>query len=331
MAIGTFPGMLQEGDHASRPAATAVGSGALYACSDHSLIYQSDGSSWSTWWTGNSAVADHNHTAAGGDGGDLDAPVIDGYAIFNEEAAPSTPSAGTVAIYAKSDGRIYSKDDAGNEYGPFDADSGGSAGPLLYVDSLALHADGDDFDDDTLTGWTLSGITIPTDVTAVTTEPYDDTCLDVILNAQGDRLYKAVPGSSNYEISLTIHGVTGAGRMPTLFFSDNSGNGTGISVYDTSNGVYLMAIASNAYSSTAATMVTGMDHDLATSNWPVVLKLKKVGTTLTGSLSFNGGLKWIIATRTDSTTFTRMGIMGIYTGGGSSASLRLGRFNVEEL
>lgn len=49
MAIGTFPGMLQEGTHAARPAATAVGSGALYACSDHALIYQSDGTTWSTW------------------------------------------------------------------------------------------------------------------------------------------------------------------------------------------------------------------------------------------------------------------------------------------
>jgi hypothetical protein len=56
MAIGTFPGMLQEGDHASRPAATAVGSGALYACTTHSLIYQSDGSAWSTWWTGTGAT-----------------------------------------------------------------------------------------------------------------------------------------------------------------------------------------------------------------------------------------------------------------------------------
>lgn len=51
MAIGTFPGMLQEGTHAARPAATAVGSGALYACSDHALIYQSDGATWSTWAT----------------------------------------------------------------------------------------------------------------------------------------------------------------------------------------------------------------------------------------------------------------------------------------
>jgi hypothetical protein len=49
MADATFPGMLLEGDHASRPAANTVGTGALYACSDHNLIYQSDGSSWSTW------------------------------------------------------------------------------------------------------------------------------------------------------------------------------------------------------------------------------------------------------------------------------------------
>src|SRR5687767_3222433 len=47
----TIPGMFLTGDHASRPAANAVGGGSLYACSTHSLIYQSDGSSWSTWAT----------------------------------------------------------------------------------------------------------------------------------------------------------------------------------------------------------------------------------------------------------------------------------------
>ena len=35
-----------------------------------------------------------------------------------EAAAPSTPPSGEVRIYAKTDGRIYSKDDAGVEYGP---------------------------------------------------------------------------------------------------------------------------------------------------------------------------------------------------------------------
>jgi hypothetical protein len=47
----TLPALLGTGDHASRPAAGDVGSGALYSCTDHSLVYQSDGSSWTTWAT----------------------------------------------------------------------------------------------------------------------------------------------------------------------------------------------------------------------------------------------------------------------------------------
>ena len=49
MADTTLPGVLLTDDHASRPAATAVGTGTLYSCTDHSLIYQSDGATWSTW------------------------------------------------------------------------------------------------------------------------------------------------------------------------------------------------------------------------------------------------------------------------------------------
>lgn len=51
MAAITIPGMFLTGDHASRPAANAVGKGALYSCTDHDLIYQSDGSTWTTWAT----------------------------------------------------------------------------------------------------------------------------------------------------------------------------------------------------------------------------------------------------------------------------------------
>jgi hypothetical protein len=43
--------LLPADDHASRPAATAVAGGTLYPCTDHSLIYQSDGATWSTWAT----------------------------------------------------------------------------------------------------------------------------------------------------------------------------------------------------------------------------------------------------------------------------------------
>lgn len=50
MATTRFIDHLLEGDHASRPAFGDVPQGTLYACSDHDLIYQSDGSSaWSTW------------------------------------------------------------------------------------------------------------------------------------------------------------------------------------------------------------------------------------------------------------------------------------------
>lgn len=37
--------------HANRPAASSPPVGSLYSCSDHSLIYRTDGSSWSTWAT----------------------------------------------------------------------------------------------------------------------------------------------------------------------------------------------------------------------------------------------------------------------------------------
>lgn len=53
----TIPGMFLTGTHAARPAATAVGSGSLYACSDHGLIYQSNGAAWSTWATLGATVA----------------------------------------------------------------------------------------------------------------------------------------------------------------------------------------------------------------------------------------------------------------------------------
>lgn len=49
MADTTLPGLLQSGVAASRPAASAVGSGALYYSTDTHVIEQSDGSSWSTW------------------------------------------------------------------------------------------------------------------------------------------------------------------------------------------------------------------------------------------------------------------------------------------
>ena len=46
-----FADHLLDGTHAARPAATAVPAGTLYSCSDHGLVYQSDGATWATWAT----------------------------------------------------------------------------------------------------------------------------------------------------------------------------------------------------------------------------------------------------------------------------------------
>jgi hypothetical protein len=53
----------------------------------------------------------HSHSGDG-DGGKIT------YLRFVEGAAPATPPSGHVHLYAKSDGRMYSKDDAGTESGP---------------------------------------------------------------------------------------------------------------------------------------------------------------------------------------------------------------------
>jgi hypothetical protein len=46
-----FADHLLDGTHAARPAATVVPEGTLYSCTDHALIYQSDGATWSTYAT----------------------------------------------------------------------------------------------------------------------------------------------------------------------------------------------------------------------------------------------------------------------------------------
>jgi hypothetical protein len=44
----SIPGILQPGTHANRPAASALAAGALWLCSTHKVIYQTDGTTWTT-------------------------------------------------------------------------------------------------------------------------------------------------------------------------------------------------------------------------------------------------------------------------------------------
>src|SRR5688500_15671052 len=51
---------------------------------------------------------------------------------FDEAAAPATPAAGDVRLYAKTDGLLYSKDDAGTET----LVSGGAGGGAIATDAI---------------------------------------------------------------------------------------------------------------------------------------------------------------------------------------------------
>src|SRR5690242_20071696 len=53
------------------------------------------------------------------------------HVTFAESAAPSTPASGLVLVYAKADGKLYIKDDAGTETDLTDTGVGGGAPDLL--------------------------------------------------------------------------------------------------------------------------------------------------------------------------------------------------------
>ncbi len=344
----------QTGIHSARP---ANGAGCvLYDCTTHGLIYRDDGTSWTTFatlggspsgsitasgYTQNTAKLLGRTTGSAGaieeiaTAGSLSfaAGTLTGTGLADQgvityldatgASAPGTPASGKARIYAKTDGRIYSKNDAGVEFGPFDA-GGGAATPTLYVDTLGLSL----FDSfANMTAWTTGGS--PSN-SAVTSEPYDATCQALTFGSQGDRYYQAID-SGDWIYYLTIHGVTNSTPDPTaatgamlgLSAVDNSGNGTGFSIYNDGN-AYMWAITGNNYSGSGNSVAHKCATPLA-SAWPIVYKFQKVGTLITGSISPNGGVTYnATAGRTDSTTFTRIQIERIFSGGGTNPKLTVG-------
>jgi len=252
----------------------------------------------------------------------LGATYIDGI----EAAAPGTPSSGTARLYVKADGRWYSKDDAGVESGPFSA----AGGPTLYVDTLGLTVV-DDFED--MSAWTTGGS--PSASSLITTEEYDNSALDLTFPSQSDRYYRAIDASfaaGTQKYYLTIHGLNNStpdpndaiGAMMGLYSINDSGNGSGAGLYFSSPGAYLLSCASHAYS--GATLVKNGYTPAIASNMTTVFRLSTNGsTTITAGISFDGGASYYTAGITDSTTFTRIAIMRIFTSGGTNPRIRVGK------
>lgn len=141
MADTTLPGLLATGDHASRPAASAVGTGALYSCTTHGLVYQSDGSAWATW-----ATLGGTET--------LPATIVDAKGDIIAATAADTPA----RMAAGTNGQVLTVDSAEATGLKWATPAGGGGGWTLAVDE-----DGTSFTNFTaLSGgsWASDGTTI---------------------------------------------------------------------------------------------------------------------------------------------------------------------------
>ena len=103
----TLSGVFLKGVAASRPAANAVAGGTVYSATDTGVISQSDGSSWSTWATISSGLADPMTTR-----GDIIARLSGGTGRLALGAAGKVlRSDGTDILYAYPPGYEFSYDE----------------------------------------------------------------------------------------------------------------------------------------------------------------------------------------------------------------------------
>lgn len=85
---------------------------------------------------------------------DIDLPYLE----FAEAAAPSTPASGIVRIYAKTDGSLYQKDDAGTETG-----LAGSGGSSAFVGAKVYHSTTQSINNNSVTAATFDSEEFDTD------------------------------------------------------------------------------------------------------------------------------------------------------------------------
>lgn len=326
--------VLAEGAAPATPSANQV---KVYAKAD-GLVYSKDDAGTETLMSsGAGALTDHNHTA-GGDGGDLDAPVIDGYAIFNEESAPSTPSAGTVAVYAKSDGLMYSKDDAGAETA---LGAGGSGAPTtakyvttatdgglsaeIVIPGLAgspdIRVGGTDDDEfEALSGWTTLGTLDTSNVT------------DVPSHWHAKRVNGAVAVDGIYKTAPSMPFTVTAKLSASNVFLGANYNMVGILLTESAPGkLCTIGLVSNAaviYSSVyrwtnRTTLSTNIDTSTGRGTplhpHAYIRVLVTSSTSISVSLSDDGRQWWPVTSQQAVTTSLTVANVGLCIGDGAAA------------
>ena len=268
MADTTLPGVLLTGDHASRPAATAVATGTLYACSTHDLIYQSDGSSWATWSDVSGASVGVLTTA-----GDI---------LYRDGSGLQRLAIGTA-------GQVLTVN--GGATAPSWTAAAGGGGSGFGLDRSSFDGTyGDDF-----TGASLNAKWSRHNQTAGE-ETYQDggaaSALRVAYStaAASRYIYQTAPNGANetWETSVSWWQTVTSNQMFALLMVDSSGNGVAALVYDTSNGVYLVNVASHAYSSILNQVGTIVPTSYYQGGGRMWLQLRKASGVYYARASFDG-------------------------------------------
>ncbi len=166
--------------------------------------------------------------------------------IFAESAAPATPSTGKVTLYAKTDGLLYSKDDAGTEtaIGPVAGTVTTTASQTLTNKTLT---------DPIITGAILEDVFTITDGAAFEIDPGNGTIQLITLGAN------RTPKATNFA----------AGESVTLMVADGT--------------AYTLTWTDITFGTSGVAWVGGTAPTLDTTKYTVI-EFWKVGTQVYGAL-----------------------------------------------
>lgn len=302
-----YPSILVE--EATEPSAPAAGHQRLYIDSTSHKLKRTDSSG----------------TDVTIEGGGIEDEGAFTFLDATEAAAPATPSSGYVRIYAKTDGRIYSKDDAGTEYGPFDEAGGGGADLSSF--RLASVADdpteiplgtyGDEFEYETASAFTTAGWTATGSLTA-----YRVAGSEIIYacgGTSGRGFYLDAGGNlpDDFEVAVLLSAIPDQLNMTGIGILDSSGNGIGFSMYSSGNGADLWNVTAYAYASTLSQNNTNYltAAQSATPHW---LALRRSSATTWRARYSVDGATWTTAHAAQSKTVTnarRIYVGSFYNGG----------------
>jgi len=126
--------------------------------------------------------------------------------LFDEQGSnPSTPGSGLWRAYFKSDG-LYIIDDAGAVTGPLGTGGGGGGNVPTWVDLLDTPASGDasddEFDDSSLTGWTLVSATATTETATEDADVLSIKMTGAIGSSKANAYVKAIPATPTAPITI---------------------------------------------------------------------------------------------------------------------------------